>query len=70
MATNGNFIAEIIDTCINGRPAPKARPDGVRVRLSSELLRMLNDGKTLRFVACGQEIVVVPPVRRRNHERT
>lgn len=70
MATEGNPVAEVLDTFFNGRPAPARTPETVRIRLTSELLRLLGDGKTLRFVAAGQEIVIVPPIRRRNHDRT
>ena len=48
-----NPIAEIMDTFFNGRPAPKASPQTVRVRLTAEQIAALMQGKNLKFKAGG-----------------
>ena len=46
-----NPMATILDVFFNGRPAPAALPQPVRIKLNSGMLGELMQGKTLHFQA-------------------
>lgn len=51
MAADPNPLATMIDVFFNGRPAPGAVPQTIRVKLNSTQIGELIQGKSLQFQA-------------------
>lgn len=51
MAADPNPIATIMDVFFNGRPAPGALPQTIRVKLNSAQIGEIMQGKSLTFQA-------------------